>query len=227
MAGKITVTNYTMVKEVPVLPVLQPATALTTGYISVTTISFAKSAAATPVYSIDDSGNGIVAAGFTGCDGEMILVECVNGADPDGVNDGLYTIVSDEIGQLVVIEPVITQTAAAAGTVTVTGVAVYKITPTKEAGKLLIVYSEGVEAEGEIGMVPCAINGVFWAAKSTLYTAFAATTVIDSTYYLFIETAPYMQADGTIMVMLKPVTGGTTDDLYTDHRPALSFIELP
>jgi len=224
MAGIIDVTvalngMRNMVKEVPAVPDLQPATAKSLGYISAATISFAKSAAATPVYSIDDSGSGFVVAGFDGCDGEMILVSSTS-----KLNDGLYTLVSDVAGKLVVVEPVITETAAAAGTVVIYGVAVYKITPTKGMEHGLIIYSEGVEAAGELGMIPCILNGAFWAANEGLYTAFAATLVTDTTSYLWVETGKFLQADGTMLVMLKPLA---TKQLYTDHRPALGFIQLP
>jgi len=228
MAGIINVTvalngMRTMVKEVPVCPDLQPATNKSLGYISAATISFAKSAAATPVYSIDDSGSGFGAAGFSACEGEMILVSSSGGTN-SGVNDGLYTLVSDENAQLVVTEAVTTQTAAAAGTVVIYGVAVYKITPTKGMEHGLIIYSEGVESAGILGMIPCVLNGDFWAANAGLYTAFAATLVTDTTSYLWIETAKFLQSDGTIKFMLKPVA---TLQLYTNHRPAVGYIELP
>jgi len=221
MAGKILVTNAlgglrTMVKEVPILPDLQPATAKSTGYISAATISFLDTAG---VYSIDDSGSGFTAALFDGMDGEMILVSSTSGR-----NDGIYTLVSDADGKLVVTEKVYTETAAAAGTVVIYGIAVYVITPTKGMEHGLIVYSEGLEAAGEAGMIPCAVNGAFWAADNGLYTAFAATTLTATTNYVWIETGKYLQADGTILFFLKPVAEGS---LYTDHRPAAGYIELP
>lgn len=218
MAGKITVTNYTMVKEVPKLPVLQAATSTTTGYVSATDISFAYVAGACTISSVAAS---LITTQHFASAAEMILVSSTS-----KLNDGLYTMASVAEGAITLgaDEVLTTESAAAAGTVVIYAVSVYVITPTKATGKLLIVYSEGLEAVGEIGMIPCVLNGSFWAAKNTLYTAFAATTVTAKTYYLFIETAPYMQADGTILVMLKPLA---TKELYTDHRPALSFIELP
>lgn len=216
MAGIITVTVNTMTKEVPKSPTLQAPTANCDGYVTQTDISFNVSGT---TYSLDAAGNGFSGGGFDGNDGEQILVITTS-----GLNDGLYTLVADTDAKLTVTEVVTVETAAAAGTVVVYGVQVYKITPTKATRNLLIIYSEGVEAAGEAGMIPCVLNGSFWAANNDLYTAFAATTGTDKTWYLFIETAPYMQADGTIKVMLKPLA---TKSLYTDHRPALSFLELP
>jgi len=224
MAGIVDVTvalggMRNMVREVPVVPDLQPATAKSLGYISQADISFNASGATPNVYSIDAAGSGFTAAGFDGCDGELILVSSTS-----KLNDGLYTLVADTDAKLTVVEPVIVETAVAAGTVVIYGVAVFKITPTKRMGQGLIVYSEGVEAVGEIGMIPCILNGAFWAANAGLYTAFAATTITATTYYLWVETAKFLQADGTILVMLKPLA---TKQLYTDHRPALGFIQLP
>lgn len=223
MAGIITATINSMTKETPVGPVLQAATAKSLGYKTSTGISVDKTGT-TYTFNI---ASGFTAAGFTGCDGEMILVSSTS-----GLNDGLYTLVSDTDTVLTVTEAVVTETAAAAGTVVIYGVAVYKIKPTRRTGQLLIIISEGIEAAGELGMIPCILNGDFWAAKNTdgkvgkgtTYTAFTATTVTDTTYYLWVETAPYMQDDAYIYVMLKPLA---TKQLYTDHRPALSVLELP
>ena len=218
MAGQISVTvalggMRTMVKEVPACPDLQPALDTCVGYISSEGgISFA---AADKSINI---ANGFTTAGFDGLDGEQILIS------GSRKNDGLYTLVSDEDAKLVVTEDVVEEAAAA--TVVIYGVQVYKITPTKKNENMLIVYSEGLEAEGEVGMIPCILNGAFWAANAGLYTAFAATAVTGSggTHYLWVETSKFLQADGTIKVMLKPKA---TKQLYTDHRPALGFLELP
>ena len=217
MAGIKTITNYTMVKEVPSLPVLAEPVNTCDGYISSAGIAFAYVAGACTL----TIASGFTAAGFDGNDGETILVSSTS-----GLNDGIYTIAgdTDTVLTLGATDVIATETAAAAGTVVIYGVQIYKITPTKGTGKLLIIYSEGVAATGELGMIPCVLNGSFWAAKNGDYTQFAATTVTDSTYYLFIETAPYMQADGTILFMLKPLA---TKTLYTDHRPAAGFLELP
>ena len=217
MAGQISVTvalggMRTMVKEVPACPDLQPALSTCVGYISSAGISFAVA---------DKSINiaeGFTAAGFNGMDGEQILIS------GSGKNDGLYTLVSDADTKLVVTEDVVEEVAGA--TVVIYGVQVYKITPTKKNENMLIVYSEGLEATGEVGMIPCILNGAFWAANAGLYTAFAATAVTGTggTHYLWVETSKFLQADGTIKVMLKPKA---TKQLYTDHRPALGFLELP
>ncbi|MCK4321996.1 hypothetical protein KAX08_05730 [candidate division WOR-3 bacterium] len=225
MAGIIDVTvalggMRSLTKEVPAYCDLQPAIAATEGYISVATISFTHNAAAAD--TINDSGNGFTTANFVASDDEMILVESTS-----GLNDGLYTIAGDEQGVITLLstDVLITESAADAGTVTLTCVAVYKITPTRGTGKLLIVYSEGVEATGELGLIPCLLNGDYWAAKNPHYTQFTATTVTDTTLYLFVETAPYLQDDGSMYLMLKPIV--TSTQLYTDHRPAAGFIELP
>ncbi len=217
MAGQIEVTvalngMRTMVKEVPVCPDLQPALSTCVGYISNTGISFAAADKSINIAS------GFTAAGFTGMDGEQILIS------GSGKNDGLYTIVSDTDTKIIVEEAIVEEAAAA--TVVIYGVQVYNITPTKRMGQGLIVYSEGVEAAGEVGMIPCVLNGAFWAANNGLYTAFAATAVTGTggTHYLWIETAKFLQADGTIKVMLKPLA---TKQLYTDHQPALGYIESP
>lgn len=224
MAGIVDVTvalggMVTMERETPALPVLQAATAKSLGYITQADISFNATGATPNVYSIDAAGSGFTAAGFDGCDGELILVSSTS-----GLNDGLYTLVSDTDAKLTVVEPVTVETAVAAGTVVIYGVAVFQLTPTKKSENLLVIYSEGVEAAGELGMIPCAINGDFWAASTPLYTAFTATTVTDSTYYLVMETGKFLKSDGTIQFLLRPLA---TKQLYSDHRPAVGFLELP
>lgn len=219
MAGQINVTvalngMRTMVKEVPVCPDLQPALATCVGYISSAGITFAYIAGACTI----SIASGFTAAGFTGMDGEQILVS------GSGKNDGLYTLASDTDTVLTLSAADVLVAEVAGATVVIYGVQVYKITPTKKNENLLIVYSEGVEAAGEVGMIPCILNGAFWAANAGLYTAFAVTDTTDATYYLWIETSKFLQADGTILVMLKPKA---TKQLYTDHRPALGFIQLP
>ena len=216
MAGQIEITvalggMETMAREVPVCPILQPVLDTCDGYISSTGISFVDTAG---VYTLH--GAGFTAAGFSGNDGHQILVS------GSTYNDGLYTLESDTDTDLTVTEAVIAE--AAGDTVVIYGVQVYNITPTKGMEHGLIVYSEGLEAEGEVGMIPCILNGDFWAANNGLYTAFAATATTAAIYYLWIETAKYLQSDGTIKLMLKPKATGT---LYTDHRPAAGYIELP
>lgn len=225
MAGQIEITvalggMETMSRETPVCPVLQPALSTCLGYISQADISFADTAG---TYTIDAAGSGFSAAHFDGNDGEQILVSSSGGTN-SGVNDGLYTLVSDADAQLVVTEAVTTQTAAAAGTVVIYGVQVFNITPTKKTENLLILYSEGVEAAGEVGMIPCVLNGDFWAANDGLYTAFTATAVTDEMHFLVVETAKYLNNSGTIKLMLVPLAAS---ELYTDHRPAAGFLELP
>jgi len=217
MAGQIEITvalggMETMEKEVPVCPILQPALSTCLGYISSAGISFVDTAG---VYTLHIAA-GFTAAGFSGMDGEQILVS------GSTYNDGLYTLVSDTDTDLTVTEAVIAE--AAGDTIVIYGVQVFNITPTKGMEHGLIIYSEGVEAVGEVGMIPCLLNGDFWAANNGLYTAFAVTAVTDETHYLWVETAKYMQSDGTIKFMLKPLA---TKQLYTDHRPAAGYIELP
>ena len=217
MAGQIEITvalggMETMAREVPVCPILQPVLNTCDGYISNTGISFVDTAG---VYTLHIAA-GFTAAGFSGNDGHQILVS------GSTYNDGLYTLESDTDTDLTVTEAVIAE--AAGDTVVIYGVQVYNITPTKGMEHGLVIYSEGVEGAGAVGMIPCLLNGDFWAANNGLYTAFAATTVTDETYYLWIETAKYLQSDGTIKLMLKPAATGT---LYTDHLPAAGYIELP
>ena len=224
MAGQIEITvalggMETMSREVPVCPILQPALSTCIGYITSAGITFVDTAG---VYTIHVA-SGFTAAHFNGNDGEQILVSSSGGTN-SGVNDGLYTIVSDTDTDITVTELVVTQSAAEAGTVVIYGVQVFNITPTKKSENLLLVYSEGVEAAGEVGMIPCVLNGDFWAAYDGLYTAFAATLVTDETHYLWIETAKFLNSAGTIKLMLVP---HAASELYTDHRPAAGFIELP
>ena len=215
MAGQIEITvalggMETMSREVPVCPILQPALSTCLGYITGTGISFAAADKSINIAS------GFSAAHFDGNDGEQILI---SGSTS---NNGLYTIVSDEDAKIIVEEAIVEE--AAGDTVVIYGVQVYNITPTKKCEQMLLIYSEGVEAAGEVGMIPCVLNGDFWAANDGLYTAFAATAVTDETHYLWIPTAKYLQSDGTIKLMLKPVT---TTELYTAHRPAAGYLELP
>ena len=217
MAGIITLTVDSMTKEVPLELSMQMAIAATEGYKSATDISFAFVDGACTI-----TGTGFTAANFVASDNQMILVESTS-----GVNDGLYTIASDEdtVITLGATDVLTTETAAAAGTVKLTCVEVYKITPTRGTGKLFIFYTEGTPDAGALGMIPCILNGDYWVAKNTHYKQFTATVASPAMCILFIETAPYLQDDGSIYFFLKPVA--TSTQLYTDHRPGVSFVELP
>ena len=218
MAGLITVTNPSLTKEVPVELDPSPVTATVDGYISDDGISFAFVDGACTI----SIAAGFDAAGFDGSDDQVILVESTS-----GVNDGIYTIASDAdtVITLSAADVLITETAAAAGAVVLTCIGIFKIKPTRPTSKLLIFYTEGVEAGGELGMIPCILNGDYWAAKNTLYTQFTATVASPAYCVLFVETAPYLQDDGYLYFFLKPIV--TSHDLYTDHRPAATLIELP
>jgi len=219
MAGIITATVNTMVKEVPKEVTIQEPTSDTEGYVSATDISFAFVDGACTIDSVAAS---LVTTQLFQNAKEMVLVETTS-----GLNDGLYTMAAAADAKITLHEDVVltTETAAAAGTVVLTGVAVYKIKPTKPTGNLFIFYTEGVCSGGEAGMIPCILNGDYWAAKNTHYTQFAATVASPAYSGLFVETAPYLQDDGYIYFFLKPVVTSTL--LYTDHRPAFAFFELP
>ena len=85
-------------------------------YEDKTTISFTHNAAGTPD-TINDSADGLITAGFTG--GQIIAVR---GNDTD--NTGYYQVASAVAGVITldVIEALVTENAAAAGSVTITTV---------------------------------------------------------------------------------------------------------
>ena len=211
MAGNVTITNVTLVKETPTVVAMSAATACD-GYISSTGISFAKTARTISIAS------GFTAAGFAVMEGERILVKSTS-----GLNDGLYTILTDtDITITLAVGDVLAdETAAAAGTVTLYLVAVYKIKPTKPTGRLLIKINESV---GTAGMIVSFISGSYWAAQNAELTTLTTTVTESDDNYLFIETAPYMCADGYIYMVLRPVA---TDKLLEGHAPTVGFIELP
>ena len=208
------ITNTTLVKETPVVATFVAADS--TGYKTNTDISFAFVDGACTI-----TGTGFTAAGLaTAVDGQRLLVSSTS-----GLNDGLYTIVdsnpTDTVITLAAGEVLTTETAAAAGTVVLYTVAVYKIKPTKATAKLLIKIFEG---GGEAGMIVSFISGSYWVAQNTELTTLATTVTESVDNYLFIETAPYMCADGYIYMVLRPVA---TDTLLAGHAPTVGFIELP
>ena len=209
-----------MTKEVPAVPVLQIVPSTNDGYISSTGISFAFVDGACTI----TIASGFTAANFAACDDEYILIETTS-----GLNDGLYLIETDTdtVITLGSSEVLVTETAAAAGTVVLNCVPIFRIYPTRPMSKGIIIYSEGVEGTGEVGMIPCLLNGTHWAADETIYTSFAVTTATDTTHYLWVETAPYVQSDGSIWFFLKCAPGGTGTGVYTDHQPAVGFLQLP
>ena len=213
MAGNVTITNVTLVKETPTVVAMSAATACD-GYISSTGISFAKTARTISIAS------GFTAAGFDDAANERLLVSSTS-----GLNDGLYTIgavnPTDTVITLAAGEVLTTELAAAAGTVVLYTVAVYKIKPTKPTGRLLIKIFEGV---GGAGMIVSFKSGSFWASQNAELTTLATTVTESVDNYLFIETAPYMCADGYIYLVLRPVAAGK---LLASHAPTVGFIELP
>ena len=215
MAGNVTITNVTLVKEVPTVVAMSAATAVD-AYISSTGISFAyvENACTLTIAS------GFDAAGFNDQASERLLISSTS-----GLNDGLYTIMAanptDTVITLLTGEVLTTETAAAAGTVVLYTVGVYKIKPTKGTGKLLIKIYQGTATAG---MIVSFISGSYWVAKNTELTTLATVATVSVDNYLFIETAPYMCADGYIYMVLRPVAAGI---LLTSHAPTVGFIELP
>lgn len=210
MAGNVDITNVTLVKETPTVVAMSVATACN-AYKTGTDISFAKTARTI-------TGTGFTTAGFADMEGERILVSSTS-----GLNDGLYTILTDidTVITLAVGDVLADETAAQAGTVVLYLVAVYKIKPTKPISRLLIKIYEG---GGNEGMIVSFISGSFWASNNAELTTLTTTVTESDDNYLFIETAPYMCADGYIYLVLRPVAEGK---LLGTHAPTVGFIELP
>jgi len=94
---------------------------------------------------------------------------------------------------------------------------VFTITPTKPAGRcVLVIGGTGSAADGNISYSIAA--GGFWATQ-----AVTGTVTKNTEKMIQLETSKTKKADGTIAVTLTPAA---TDKLVTDHAAYVKFIEL-
>lgn len=194
--------------KIGVEKVLVCLSAANDGYVSAADISFDKTGV---VYTINRAAGSFIDDGFV-LDDQIVV------ATTDGTNDGTYTIsAAVEALKLTVKEPVVTDEAQAS--CVIYSEEVFKITPTRRMGQTCImVYNTAVATPGD--MTFSVAPGAFWAAGVAL------TGIIADEGYtlLFVETALYLQADGTILLTLAPAAG---KQLTTDHTAEVCFVELP
>jgi len=139
---------------------------------------------------------------------------------PDGVNDGTYTILTVN-ATVITVEEAVVDDEAQTGT-TIHTEEVFKITPTRRMGQCCImIYNTADAGDMTFSIAP----GAFWAAGVALTGTINGNTAPDCGYtLLFVETALYLQADGTILLTLTPVASGR---LVDTHTAEVCFVELP
>ena len=97
---------------------------------------------------------------------------------------------------------------------------VFTFTPTKEEGKLVLLFKgTGSGADGNI-TISIAAGGFSFGANA----AKSITWTKNTTIALYLDSGQYISATGTIVVTLTPAA---TDKLKTDHAATVAMIELP
>lgn len=185
---------------------LSELAALNDGYIAADDIVF--SIEAGNVYTLTSVGAAFVSSGFA-IDDQIVI------KTTDGVNDGTYTIKTVST-TVITVEEAVVDDEAQTGT-TITSEEVFKITPTRRMGQTcIVVYNITGHGSLTFSLAP----GAFWAAGVALTGVVAAATHT----MLFVETAKYLQADGTMLLTLTPAAA---KKLTTNHVAKVAFLELP
>jgi len=187
--------------------VLVCLSALNDGYVDLADVTITVPAG---VSTITSAAGNFATSGFA-VDDQIVV------ATTDGTNDGTYTVLTVVAGVMTVAETMVADEPQAS--FKVYSEEVFKITPTRRMGQCCImVYNTVTAAPGD--MTFSVAPGAFWAAGVAL-----TGIVADESYtLLFVETALYLQADGTILLTLAPATG---KKLTTNHIAKVSFVELP
>jgi len=137
--------------------------------------------------------------------GDRIIVR--GSVDTSGLinNDGLYTVLTNPAGSITVKE--IVKAVASVGTVCVEEYDTFILHPTKRTGQICVLIVLGATpSEMDVSFVP----GGYWASKPLVKTAGKSnlpayqgeTLLANKTYFVQVETAPYLQTE--------------EEDLYTD-----------
>lgn len=181
--------------------------ALNDGYCDLADVTF--SIEAGNVYTLTSAAGNFATSGFA-IDDQIVI------KTTDGTNDGTYTVLTVAAGVMTVEEPVVADTPQAS--CKIYSEEVFKITPTRRMGQTCIaVYNITGQGDMTFSLAP----GAFWAAGVAL-----TGVVADGDGYtlLFVETAKYLQADGTMLLTLAPAAG---KKLTTNHTAEVCFVELP
>ena len=188
--------------------VLVCLSSLNDGYCDLADVTF--SIEAGPVYTLTSAAGNFETEGFA-VDDQIVI------KTTDGTNDGTYTVLTVVAGVMTVEEPV--EADAPQASCKIYSEEVFKITPTRRMGQCCImIYNTATATPGDMAFSVKA--GAFWAAGVAL-----TGIVADEGYtLLFVETALYLQADGTILLTLAPAAA---KQLTTDHTAEVCFVELP
>jgi len=197
---KTVATNTTLDREV--IKVIANKAATAAGKLAALTATFVHNAAAADHIT----GTGLEA--FV-ADTKIKVVGSVS-------NNGIYTIAAKTTNDLTLIESDVLVSEGPTATVSILGIEEFAITPTKRNEQTVIAIQYVTTAGLTFSLAP----GAFWASGVALTGAVTITLL----NLLFVETAKYLQANGTMVLTLIPVVN---KDLITDYAAKVGLIELP
>lgn len=123
------------------------------------------------------------------------------------------------VGNVSMVKNAATAITVTAATATgANGKETFTFTPAKGADKYLILIDNVSDANGTVTFTVAA--GDFWAAPAAALAISVAQGVQSG---VVLETAKYLQSDGTISIEAKPATGKI---LKTDHALTLTAVQL-
>jgi len=197
---KTVATNTTLAREV--IKVIANMAATAAGKLAALSATFVHNAAAADHIT----GTGLEA--FV-ADTKIKVVGSVS-------NDGIYTIASKTTNDLTLIATDVLVSEGPTADVEIFGIEEFVITPTRktELTVIAIMYTT------DTGMTFSLAPGAFWAGGVALTGAVTITLL----NLLSVETAKYLQADGTMILTLIPVIAKA---LLTDHAAEVGLVELP
>jgi len=131
-------------------------------------------------------------------------------------NDGIYTIASKTTNDITLIATDVLVSEGPTATVSILGIEEFVITPTRRNEQTVIAIMYTTDTGVTFSLAP----GAFWAAGVALTGAVTITLL----NLLSVETAKYLQADGTMILTLIPVVNKA---LLTDHVAEVGLVELP
>jgi len=202
---KTVVTNTTLVREE--IEAIANVAATAVGKLAALALTFAH---------VADAGDTITGAAGMAAFKKDTKIKVVGTVS----NDGIYTIgLADPSATVITLlndaDNVLTDEVSAA-TAYILGIEEFVITPTKRNEQIVIDIYYPTGTSLTFSLAP----GAFWAAGVALTGA--VTLALHN--LLFVETAKYLQADGTMILTLIPLVA---EALLTDDAAEVGLFELP
>lgn len=199
---KTVVTNTTLAREE--IKAITNKAATATGKLAALSVTFAHN---------EGSGDTLAGTGLEAFSADTKIK--VVGSES---NDGIYTIATSATNLLTLVddEDNVLVNEGPTASVEIFGIEEFVITPTRRNEQTVIDIMYTTDTGVTFSLAP----GAFWAAG----VALTGAVTVAKHNLLFVETAKYLQADGTMILTLIPAINKA---LLTDHVAEVGFFELP